>query len=53
MVTPIAVARYVCAVANGGYVSNVSLVDSIISPEGEILSQREPQLIHQLEDPYN
>ncbi|MGN0746306.1 MAG: penicillin-binding transpeptidase domain-containing protein, partial [Aristaeellaceae bacterium] len=51
VVTPIAVARYVCAVANGGYVYNVSLVDSIISPEGEILSQREPQLINQLEDP--
>ncbi|MDY4140026.1 MAG: penicillin-binding transpeptidase domain-containing protein [Eubacteriales bacterium] len=53
VVTPIAVARYVCAVANGGYVYNVSLVDSIISPEGEILSQREPQLINQLEDPNN
>ena len=53
VVTPIAFARYVCAVANGGYVYNVSLVDSIISPEGEILSQREPQLINQLEDPNN
>lgn len=53
VLTPIAVARYVCAVANGGYVYNVSLVDSIISPEGEILSQREPQLINQLEDPNN
>ena len=53
VVTPIAVARYVCAVANGGYVYNVSLVDSIISPEGDILSQREPQLINQLEDPNN
>ena len=53
VVTPIAVARYVCAVANGGYFYNVSLVDSIISPEGEILSQREPQLINQLEDPNN
>ena len=48
--TPIAVARYVCAVANDGYVYNVSLVDSIISPTGEILSQREPQLVNQLEN---
>ena len=53
VLTPIAVARYVAAVANGGYVYNVSLVDSIISPEGEILSQREPQLVNQLEDPNN
>ena len=49
--TPIAVARYVCALANGGYVYNVSIIDSIISPEGEILSQREPTLVNQLDDP--
>ncbi len=49
-VTPIAVARYVAALANGGYVYNVSIIDSIISPEGEVLSQREPTLITQLEN---
>ncbi len=50
VLTPVAVARYVCAVANGGKVYNLSLVDSITSPEGEILSQREPQLINTLEN---
>ena len=50
VLTPIAVARYVCAIANGGSVYNVSLVDSIISPDGEILSQREPQKITDLEN---
>ena len=49
VLTPIAVARYVCTVANDGYLYNVSLIDSITSPEGEILSQREPTLIHRLE----
>mgnify|MGYP003357035885 CR=1 FL=1 len=49
VLTPIAVARYVAAVANGGYVYNVSLVDSITSPNGEILSQRQPQLINNIE----
>ena len=49
VLTPIAVARYVCTVANGGYLYNVSLIDSITSPEGEILSQRQPTLIHRLE----
>lgn len=49
-ITPVAAARYVCAVANNGYIYNVSIVDSIISPEGEILSQREPQLVNQLEN---
>lgn len=50
-ITPIAAARYVAAVANGGYIYNVSIIDSIISPEGEILSQREPTLVNQLDDP--
>ncbi|MDD6051472.1 MAG: penicillin-binding transpeptidase domain-containing protein [Clostridiales bacterium] len=50
-ITPIAAARYVAAVANGGYVYNVSIIDSIISPEGEILSQREPTEVNQLNDP--
>ena len=50
-ITPIAAARYVAAVANGGYIYNVSIIDSIISPEGEILSQREPTLVNTLDDP--
>ena len=49
-ITPIAAARYVAAVANGGEVYNVSIIDSIISPEGEILSQREPTLVNRLFD---
>ena len=49
VLTPIAVARYVCTVANDGRLYNVSLIDSITSPEGEILSQREPRLLHRLE----
>ncbi len=49
VLTPIAAARYVCTVANNGYLYNVSLIDSISSPEGEILSQREPTLIHRIE----
>ena len=49
VITPIAAARYVCAVANNGYLYNVSIIDSITSPEGEILTQREPELIHRLD----
>ena len=49
VLTPIAVARYVCTVANNGYLYNVSLIDSITSPNGEILSQREPTLINHLD----
>ena len=49
VITPIAAARYVCTIANNGYVYNVSIIDSIISPDGEILTQREPELINHLE----
>lgn len=47
--TPVAVARYVMAIANGGKLYNVSIIDSVISPDGEIVSQRTPQLISELE----
>ena len=49
VLTPISVARYVCTIANGGIVYNVSIIDSITSPEGEILSQRSPEKINTLE----
>ena len=48
-VTPVALARYVAAVANGGYVYDLRLVDSIISPEGELISQSQPILASQIE----
>ncbi len=50
VLTPVAVARYVCTIANNGNLYNVSLVDSITSPDGEILSERAPKLITTLEN---
>lgn len=46
VLTPIAVARYVCTVANGGKLYNVSLIDNITLPDGKIISQREPSLLN-------
>ena len=48
-VTPVSVARYVAAVANGGKVYDLRLVDSIISPDGEVLSQSTPILASEIE----
>ena len=48
-VTPVAVARYVAAIANGGDVYDLRLIDSIISPDGEVLSQSSPILASQLD----
>jgi penicillin-binding protein 2 len=51
MVTPVAVARYVVAVANGGMVYDVSLVDSVISPTGETLNPMDgPVVVNDLRD---
>lgn len=49
VVTPAAVSRYVAALGNGGKVYNLMLVDSITSPEGDIVSQRTPSLFNEFE----
>ncbi len=49
MTTPVAMARYVAAVANGGYVYDVQIIDSIVSPSGEVLNEfNEPVLVNDL-----
>ena len=48
LVTPVAELRYAAALVDGS-VWNLSLIDSITSPEGEILSKRQPQLFNKLE----
>lgn len=42
VLTPAAVSRYAMALGNGGHVYNLMIVDSITSPEGDIVSQRTP-----------
>ena len=49
VVTPAAVSRYVAALGNGGRVYNLMIVDSITSPEGDILSQRTPSMMNRFE----
>ena len=49
LLTPVAVVRYLGALAKGN-VWNVNIIDSIISPDGEILSAKEPSLFNYLED---
>ena len=49
VLTPAAVSRYVAALGNGGTVYNLMLVDSITSPEGDIVSQRTPSTMNTFE----
>ncbi|MGI6688481.1 MAG: penicillin-binding transpeptidase domain-containing protein [Christensenellales bacterium] len=49
LVTPAAVSRYVASLGNGGVVYNLSIIDSIVSPEGEILNQYQPSIFGYLD----
>ncbi|NLV58871.1 MAG: hypothetical protein GXY67_08870 [Clostridiales bacterium] len=49
VLTPAAVSRYVSTLGNEGKVNNLMIVDSITSPEGDILSQRTPSQMNQFE----
>ncbi|NMD38012.1 MAG: hypothetical protein GYA87_04945 [Christensenellaceae bacterium] len=48
VLTPAAVARYVCSIANGGTTYNLLIIDSVTSPDGDILSQRTPTVLHDI-----
>ena len=48
-VTPISMARYVAAIANGGTVYNAQIVDRIISPTGEIILDKQPVVANVIE----
>jgi penicillin-binding protein 2 len=48
-VTPIAVARYASAIANGGTVYNARLIDKIISPTGEVILDKQPVVANKVE----
>lgn len=41
-VTPVAVARYVSAIVNGGTVYDAQIVDKIIAPDGQIVLEKQP-----------
>lgn len=51
LVTPIAAARYVAAIANGGTVYDVHVVDRVTSPSGELLLDVEPTVFNRIEAP--
>lgn len=51
LVTPIAAARYVSALVNGGNVYDASIVKSIVQSDGTVLEERRPQLVRTLDVP--
>jgi len=52
-VTPVAVARYVSAICNGGTVYDAQIVDKIIAADGRVVLEKEPVVANQIDtDPY-
>ncbi|MBQ3761812.1 MAG: hypothetical protein II875_07370 [Clostridia bacterium] len=47
-VTPIAVARYVCAIANNGTVFDAQIIDKVIDANGNIVLEKEPKIVNQI-----
>lgn len=50
-ITPIAAARYISALANGGTVYDAHIVDRIIAPDGTVVKQMEPTVYDTLDAP--
>lgn len=48
-VTPVAVARYVSAIVNGGTVYDAQIVDKIIAPDGQIVIEKQPVVANQID----
>ena len=51
LVTPVAVARYVAAIANGGTVYDVHIVDKVIDSSGVIVNEIEPSVYDKIDAP--
>jgi penicillin-binding protein 2 len=47
--TPLQMAIYTAAIANGGTRYEVSLVDSIINPQGEVIEEFEPKVLNKID----
>ena len=48
-VTPIAVARYISAIVNGGYVYDAHIVEKVTSSTGELIYEQQPTLVRKLD----
>ncbi len=47
--TPMQLASYVATIANGGYRYQPYLVQRVVSPNGEVIKEFKPQLVHQVD----
>jgi penicillin-binding protein 2 len=50
-VTPIAVARYISAIANGGTVYQANIVDKVVAQDGTVVMDKQPEAFGTLDAP--
>ncbi|MEA5002362.1 MAG: penicillin-binding transpeptidase domain-containing protein [Christensenella sp.] len=50
-ITPIAVARYVSSLVNGGIVYNANIVDNVVDQDGNVIEKVEPVVYNKIEAP--
>ena len=50
LVTPVAVARYISAIANEGTVYEAHIVDKIVDQEGDVVKEVEPVVVNEIGD---
>ena len=49
--TPIAIARYLCAISNGGKVYDANIIDKVVDANGNVVMESEPSLVEDLQLP--
>ena len=47
-VTPAAISRYVAAIANGGTVYDLHVLDKVVSPSGTVILEKEPTVVNHI-----
>lgn len=48
-ISPLAIARYIAAIANGGKVLETHIIKKIVDSEGQLIKETQPKVIRQLE----
>ena len=52
-ITPIAIARYIAAIANGGTIYEASIIKRVVKPDGTVVLENNPKVVSTMSDTNN
>ncbi len=52
-ITPIAIARYIAAIANGGTIYEASIIKRVVRPDGTVVLENNPKVVNTMSDTNN